>query len=441
MEPIEIIRIVNFVLGVLFTVCYSYQFFYLAVPFFKKDKPHAPVRLHRYAVLICARNERAVIGPLLESLRRQDYPTELVTVFVAADNCTDDTAAVARAGGAVVYERFDSIQVGKGYAMDWLLDNIRRDFGEVFDGFFVFDADNLLEPGYLSAMNRSFCDGYDILTSYRNSKNFGDNWISAGYALWFLREAQFLNHARALLGTSCAVSGTGFLFSREVLARRGGWHFHLLTEDIEFTVANVVAGERIGYCPDAVLYDEQPVTFRQSWRQRLRWAKGYIQVFQKYGAALLRGALLGVRRASLHCAGEDKKSAPNALQRRGACFDMAMAIMPAIVLTVIGLAANLGVAVLGLLAGQNLWVAIQSVLEMLCNTYLLLLALGGITTVTQWRNIHTSPLRKVLYTFTFPLFMMTYIPISFAALFQKVEWKPIEHKVALTLREVQSRAS
>ncbi len=438
MQPIAIIRIINFALAAVFAVCYSYQFFYLAVPFFKKDKPHAPVRRSRFAVLICARNEEAVIGPLLESLHRQDYPAELVTVFVMADNCTDATAQRARSGGAVVYERFNTVQVGKGYALDELLAAIGRDWGDVFDGYFVFDADNLLQENYISEMNRTFCDGYGIVTSYRNSKNYGDNWISAGYALWFLREAEFLNHARALLGTSGAVSGTGFLFSRQVLQRCGGWHFHLLTEDIEFTVASVLAGERVGYCKNAVLYDEQPVTFRQSWRQRMRWAKGYIQVFRRYGRQLLCGAAAGVPAAAPR---PDVPRGPGALCRRLACFDMAMAILPAIVLTVLGLGANLTVAVTGLLSGQNLWVAVQSVAEMLCNTYLLLLFLGTVTTLTQWRQIHTTPLRKIWYTFTFPLFMMTYIPISFAALFQKVEWQPIEHTVAVSLAEVRGRAS
>ena len=133
-------------------------------------------------------------------------------------------------------------------------------------------------------MNRTFCDGYDIITSYRDSKNYGSNWISAGYALWFLRETRYLNHARFLLGTSCAVSGTGFFFSQRILEKNGGWPFHLLTEDIEFTVHNIINGEKVGFCSKAVLYDEQPVSFRQSCRQRMRWAKGYIQVFQKYGA-------------------------------------------------------------------------------------------------------------------------------------------------------------
>lgn len=413
MEPIELIRIVNYAIAIIFFACYAYQLVYLAVPLLKRDKPHGKPSLHRYAVLISARNEEAVIEHLLESIWRQDYPSELVTVFVVADNCTDRTADVARKSGAVVYERFNTLQVGKGYALNYLMQRIRADYGDVFDGYFVFDADNLLEPNYITEMNRSFSDGYRILTSYRNSKNYGDNWISAGYALWFLREAEFLNHARMLLGTSCAVSGTGFLFHREVLAE--GWNFFLLTEDIEFTVHSILAGEKIGYCPTAVLYDEQPVTFHQSWRQRMRWAKGYLQVFQKYGWQLMRGIF----------------------SRNGfSCFDMSMAIMPAIALTVLGLLANGVASVLGICAGQNVWIAVQSVAETLRNLYLFMLGIGALTTVTQWRQIHTTALKKIAYTLTFPLFMMTYIPISFVALFRRVEWKPIEHTVAVSIREL-----
>ena len=244
MEPIEIIRIINFTLAALFVICYAYQFVYLAIPFLKKDKPHRPAVLHRYAVLISARNEQNVIGHLLDSINAQDYPKNLVTVFVVADNCTDNTARVAREHGAVVYERFNHVKVGKGYALNELLGHIERDYGRVFDAFMVFDADNLLEPNYITEMNRTFSDGYEIITSYRNSKNYADNWVSSGYALWFLREAAFLNHSRHLLKTSCAVSGTGFLFSRRILEQRGGWNFYLLTEDIEFTIANVIAGEQ-----------------------------------------------------------------------------------------------------------------------------------------------------------------------------------------------------
>ncbi|MBQ7332335.1 MAG: glycosyltransferase, partial [Opitutales bacterium] len=242
---------INMVLGVIFLVCYLYQFFYIAVPFFVKDKPHKPTVPHRFGVLISARNEENVLPLLLQSLNKQTYAREHFTVFVIADNCTDKTAAVARENGAVVYERFNKEQVGKGYALDFLYEKIVADYGDThFDAYVVFDADNVLDPHYLEEMNKTFSDGYEVITSYRNSKNYGDNWIAAGYALWFLRESEYLNHARMLLGTSCAVSGTGFMFASKIIREVGGWKFFLLTEDIEFTVYNVVRGRKIGYAKD-----------------------------------------------------------------------------------------------------------------------------------------------------------------------------------------------
>ena len=407
MEPT--LRTINAVISALFFICYTYQFLYIPLVLAKKPKPlTAPDRPHRYAVLIAARNEENVISGLLDSLRAQTYDMSLVTVFVAADNCTDSTAAIAREHGAVVYERFNHVNVGKGYALDFLLQHIGADYPEGFDGYFVFDADNILSPDYLERMNESFSAENEIVTSYRNSKNFGDNWISAGYALWFLRESRYLNHARFLLGTSCAVSGTGFLFSRRVLEETGPWPFHLLTEDIQFSVDQVTRGRKIAFCPDAVLYDEQPTTFRQSWNQRLRWSKGYLQVFRGYGAKLLRGAARG----------------------SFSCYDMAAAIMPAFVLSATAIVCNVTAAVLGAVHGEDLTIALWSVGQMLLNMYLTLFVLGAITTVTEWKRIHTKAVKKVLYAFTFPLFMFTYIPISFAALFSKGEWKPIEHRVS-----------
>ena len=425
MTAAEFLHLAAVGIGVLFFLCSGYQFLYLLPPLLKKEKPRRPAKLHDYAVLICARNEAAVLPYLLESLRKQDYPAQHITVFVAADNCTDATAAVARAGGAVVYERFDTARVGKGYALQFLLENIRRDYGDAFDGFFVFDADNLLQPDYITCMNRIFSDGYAIVTGYRNSKNYASNWISAGYGLWFLREAEFLNHARALLGFSCGVSGTGFLFSAQVLHRRGGWNFHLLTEDIQFTVANVLAGDLVGYCPEAELFDEQPVTFRQSWRQRMRWAKGYIQVFCRYGRQMLAGVF--------------GRGQPGGWRRRFSCYDMVMVNLPVAVFSALGLAVQLAAFIAALGSGVPFLSAAAPLIRMLAGSYLLFLFWGGVTTITQWRHIRAAAAQKVLYTFTFPLFMMTYLPIGIAALFCRVEWKPIRHTEAVSLQEMEHR--
>ena len=399
----DIILIINLVIGIVFSCCYAYQLFFLVVPFTRKQEPHKPEVLHRFAILICARNESAVIADLIQSIRNQTYDQSLITVFVMADNCTDNTAEIARREGAVVYTRFNKEKVGKGYALEQLLINIEEDYPQTFDGFFVFDADNVLDRRFVEAMNRTF---YEVITSYRNSKNYGDNWISAGYALWFIRESRYLNNSRMLLGTSCAVSGTGFLFSRKVIESTNGWRFHLLTEDIEFSVYNILQGRQIGFCADAVLYDEQPATFRQSWRQRLRWARGFLQVFRKYGFSLFRGIGKG----------------------HFSCYDMSMTVMPAYILTV-GLAfVYLIGGFLTAADGMSVMPCLKYMLQTLTWLYTLLFLLGAFTTVTEWKNIYTSPARKILYTFTFPIFMLTYIPISLVALFSKqVQWKPIEH--------------
>ena len=416
----ETIKLINFIIATVFFVCYSYQFAYILVPYLKKEKPHKPAELHRYAVLISARNEELVIGNLLDSISAQDYPSSLVRVFVIADNCTDKTAKVARAHGAIVYERFNDKLVGKGYALEYLLDRIGEEYGDVFDAYMVFDAGNLLSEDYISRMNETFSDGYRIITSYRNSKNYGDNWISAGYALWFLREAKYLNNARYLLGTSCAVSGTGFMFSREILKSCGGWPFHLLVEDIEFTIHNIVSGEKVGYCPRAVLYDEQPTKFSQSWKQRMRWARGYIQILHKYGGRLLHGIFA---------------------KRSFSCFDMTMNIAPAVILSFLGIIINVGAAVYSVLNGGGTDVLLQSFGQLILNTCLMMFIIGAITTISEWKNIYCSTPKKILYAFTFPLFMLTYLPICIVALFHPVKWEPIVHDRVRTLREVRGEGN
>lgn len=416
----ETVGLINLVLSILFTICYLYQLVYLAAPIFKKDKPGSSVTiLHRFAVLISARNEESVIANLIRNIREQNYPEELVTVFVVADNCTDNTAAVARDAGAVVYERFNRREVGKGYALDFLLARISEDYEkDAFDGYFIFDADNLLDENYIAEMNKTFSQGYKIITSYRNSKNYDANWISAGYSLWFLRESQFLNNSRMLLGTSCAVSGTGFLVSREIIEKNGGWKFFLLTEDIEFTVHSIMSGERIAFCKKAILYDEQPTDFKQSWLQRLRWAKGFLQVFGKYGGELTKSVF--------------KK-------RNFSCYDILMIILPALYLTSFTVVCNITAIIAGLLLGRDITIASKSLIWTFINGYLLLFVIGLITLISEWKQIHCRPLRKIMYLFSFPIFEFTYIPVAVAALFGKVEWKPIIHKEVKTLADVRGQ--
>ncbi|MEA4854446.1 MAG: glycosyltransferase family 2 protein [Christensenella sp.] len=374
---------------------------------------------HRYAVVIAARNESAVIGNLVDSIKKQKYPQNMVDVFVVADNCTDDTAEVARNAGAIVYKRYNNKYVGKGYALNYVLNKIAEDYGAyTYEGYFVFDADNLLDENFIAEMNKAFDNGYRVLTCYRNSKNYASNWISAGYSLWFLRESKYLNYPRMLLKTSCAISGTGFLIHNDIIRANHGWKHHLLTEDIEFSVDSIINGETIGYCDKAHLYDEQPCTWKQSWTQRLRWSKGFYQVIGKHCKGLVKGFLF---------------------ERRFSCYDMFITVAPAIFVTLAGIIMNL---IFLLSAFHGTWInpliiktTTAAIISSVANFYIILYAMGLITTITEWKEIHATTAKKILYTFTFPVFILTYIPISIAALFKKIAWEPIPHSVTKSIED------
>ncbi|MEG0477154.1 MAG: glycosyltransferase family 2 protein [Raoultibacter sp.] len=427
-SQISFVDIFNFCVFLAFSLCYVYQLYYVLVVLTRKPKQLVAKTNHRFAAVISARNENAVIGDLIHSIKVQNYPQELIDVFVVADNCTDNTAEVAREAGAIVFPRFNKKEVGKGYALDYCFSCIREHYSDAgYEAYFVFDADNVLDVNYFREMNATYDNGAKASTSYRNSKNYDSNWISAGYAVWFLREAKYLNQARLTLNTSCAVSGTGFFVSAELIERAGGWKWHLLTEDIEFSANTILQGERIAYCPTAILYDEQPITFKDSWNQRFRWAKGFYQVFGKYGGRLAKGVVT------------------NPKGSRFACYDMLMTIAPGMLLTIVSITFNAIILVLGLTGAMSTGVMVassaSSIFFCLFNYTIFMFVFAVLTTFTEWDNIHSTTGKKVRYMFTFPLFMLTYIPIALVALVKKAKWKPIQHSISVNVEEFSGAAA
>ena len=402
-----VLGVINSVISVLFLACYLFQIIYMFIPFVKKLPPHKETKLHKYAVLICARNEREVIPALIDSIKKQDYPSEYYDIFLAADNCTDDTAEVARACGANVYERNNLNERGKGYALDFLLKEIARDFGDdAYDAFVVFDADNILMPNFLTEANKTFSDGYEVVTTYRNSRNYGDNWIAAGSGLWFIRESKYLNGSRMRIGACPQVSGTGFIFSNKIKKENGGWPFHTLTEDYEFTCYSASKGMRFGYCEDARFYDEQVNKFIPSMKQKMRWTKGGIQGFCKNFKGLLKGIF-------------SKNFVP--------CYDVMMSVAPAFVISMVACVINIIAAVVLICTGNGVWNTLADMGLIVLGAYLLLLSQSILCTATEWKHIHASSFKKILYIFTFPFFLFTFIPCTFLALFKRVEWAHTPH--------------
>ena len=388
-------------------LCCAYQLGYTLLSLAKTPRWKPGAGTNRYAVLICARNEAAVLPKLLESLRAQDYPGVL-DLYVAADNCTDDTARLARKGGATVFERHDLVHVGKGYALNFLLHRIWAE-GKHYDGYLLFDADNLARPDFVRRLDGVFGPECPVVAGYRNTKNYR-GWVAAGQGLCFIREVRFLNCPRTLLGFSGNVTGTGFLVSEEILRTAGGWPWHCLCEDLEFSTVQMIAGRRIAYCPQAEYFDEQPATLSQSVRQRLRWCKGFLQVMASRGAGLGRAALRG----------------------SWSCADLLISRIAPVLFNLLAL----GFAAAGAaLAGGPVLAALGRILA--CG-YLSMLVMAALTTCTEWKRIQAPAVWKLAGIFTFPLYMATYLPIALAACVRRVEWTPVAHTRAVSLNQLDA---
>ncbi len=224
----------------------------------------------RFALLVPAHNETAVIGKLLESLGSLDYPAELYTVYVVADNCTDATAELVRSSGrARVYERFDQERRGKGFALHWLLQQLQQE-ELLFDAYIVLDADSVVDPAFLKAMNHGLAQGTQALQAHNTVLNGMD---SPNTALRWLA-LSLMNYVRPLgrngLGASSTLTGNGMCLSRQLLERYP-WQAFGLAEDYQYYLTLVQHGEKVLYVPEALVRSEMPLTFEQMRSQDIRW--------------------------------------------------------------------------------------------------------------------------------------------------------------------------
>ena len=285
---LDILKVVNNVIMTALGIFYINQIYYLIMSVFFKKKKYQETKVnHHYGVIIAARNEELVIGDLIDSIKKQNYPSELIDIFVVADNCTDNTADVAKEKGAYVFQRFDEINKGKSYALDFAFKKIIKEFNELnIEAFVIFDADNLLDQDFMKEINKCYDAGNIAITGFRAPKNFSDSWISGGASYMYLRESRQVHHVRAKMGTSTYVSGTGYLIDKSIILKDGGWIYNTLVEDIELSTVLITENKKIAFCEDAIFYDEQPPTLKDSWRQRLRWSRGNHQVFWKKGIKL-----------------------------------------------------------------------------------------------------------------------------------------------------------
>ncbi len=376
-----------------------------------KDKPYLTNKKHKFMAIIPAHNEEKVVGNLIESLRQQNYPKELYDIYVIADNCTDSTAKVAKEAGAIVYERFDPDHKTKGYALQWFLKQKIEENAD-YDAFFVFDADNIVDKNFIVNMNKKLCQGEDVVQGYRDIKNPTDNWITAGYALFYWTMHRLYHLARYNIGLSPLLNGTGFMVRFDVV-KPNGWETETLTEDIEFSLKRIIQGKKLGWATDAIVYDEQPTSFKQSWSQRSRWTVGHMQCIKRYTVELFNS----VRK---------HKTLMN--------FDGFLYIVgttPMLVITMFLLIVNCLMYAGNAMSNFDFFI---NILNYLIPTFILPIAIALIVLILEKKPIR--PMIKGLLCY--PLFMGTWIVINIKCLFKReTSWQKIDHVRDIKILEVK----
>ena len=399
----------------LITIYWAYQIVVSFCSLIKlKDKKLIIEKDHKFMEIIPEHNEENVIRNLIESLKKQDYPKELYDIYVIADNCTDATAEIAKEAGAKVLKRFDEAHKTKGYALNWFLKQKIEEDAD-YDAFCVFDADNIVDKNFLKNMNKKLCQGEEIVQGYRDIKNPTDSWITGGYAIFYWMMNRFYHLARYNLGLSPLINGTGFMVKFDVV-KPNGWQTITLTEDIEFSLINIAKGRKLGWATDAIVYDEQPVKFDQSWSQRSRWTVGHIQCMKNYTKDLAKGVV-------------EHKTLMN--------FDglLYMFGIPMMIITLLLLVIN---SLLYLGAEMTLAELIGNFARYLIATFILPVITGVAIMALDKRKIRPMLIGILGY----PLFLGSWIIINLKCLIKpNTKWEKIEHVRDINIQEVKQETT
>ncbi|HIT70672.1 MAG TPA: glycosyltransferase family 2 protein [Candidatus Scatovivens faecipullorum] len=392
------------------TIYWAYQIIVSFCSLIKlKDKKLIVEKNHKFMAIVPAHNEEAVIKNLVDSLVAQEYPKELYDIYVIADNCTDRTAEIAKAAGAIVLKRFDEAHKTKGHALNWFLKQKIEENAD-YDAFCVFDADNIVDKNFLKNMNKKLCQGEEVVQGYRDIKNPTDSWISAGYAIFYWMMHRFYHLARYNLGLSPLLNGTGFMVKFDII-KPDGWQTVTLTEDIEFSLINIAQGRKLGWAVDAIVYDEQPTTFKQSWSQRSRWTVGHLQCMKNYTKSLAKGV-------------KEYKTLMN--------FDglLYMFGIPMMLLTFLLLGVN---TLLYLGAEMTIADLIGNFARYLIATFILPVITGTAIMALEKKNI--KPMIGGILCY--PLFLGSWILINIKCLIKPdTKWEKIEHVRDINIKEV-----
>ena len=393
---------------ILFSIVFLFGLYFALLAPFAFIKRKNPIKKHdaktKFAVLIAARNEGAVIGDLVASLTVQKYPAELYDIYVLVNNCTDQTENIARDAGAKIM-CVDAPVKSKGDVLKYAFEQLKPCD---YNAYIIFDADNEVHPDFLSHMNNAYQSGYLAAQGRKDSKNIEDNWLSASYSIFYYIQNFFFNKARTKINCSSAINGTGFMIDKTKVAET--FDPKTLTEDVELSIICAIKDIKIAYVEDAITYDEQPVDFKTSWNQRVRWSLGIMQCGKLYRGKLL---LNFFRSGDLSC-----------IDKFMFTLGPAMQVLSFIVSVITIIFKIIGVPFQPFYTGPFSLEIIGSIVAFIAG------ALVNVFVIAFYKRNILKSMHGILL---FGLFTTSWLPINIVCFFKiiffkkKIEWVPVKH--------------
>lgn len=400
---------------VIFTITFIYGLYFLItglIGIIKKsiiDYKNSD-NYNNFAILVAARNESRVIGNLIDSLQKLNYPKDKYNIYVIPNNCTDDTEEIAKKKKAKVIKCTIRTKT-KGEVLKFAFSKLKSK--KEIDAYIIFDADNVVHPDFLTNMNKALNSGFRVAQGFRDAKNPSDNWLSGSYMLFYLIQNVFFNHARMTFNGSSSINGTGFMIKKSYVDEVG-FNTYSLTEDVEFTGQCALNKEKIVFVEDAVTFDEYPVNFNSSWKQRKRWTAGMLTCLKMYSPKLLIDYLKTGNIASL---------------------DMGLTYMAPIIQILSFI--NLIMLVVFRLVGIQLFDIFSTFFATRWIYFIIayLISIGVEVFVLLYK--HKKPSKVLSGILLFMIFIFTWIPINILCLIKKhTKWEEIKHNANVKINDL-----
>ena len=368
-------------------------------------------KLENFCVLIPARDESKVIEDLLISIEKQTKKINMEDIYVIVEQTSDPTVEIAKKHHATIFIRKRLDLKRKGYALDECIKDLKEK-NIFYNAYFILDADNVLDSHFFEEMEKSYQNGYDIATGYRNLKNGNDSIISACSGITFAFLNSNGNETKSKQSRNVILSGTGVYIEGELIKKWESFPFHSLTEDYELTLYSIKHNLTSIYNKNAIFYDEQPIKYKNTINQRTRWIKGYFASRKKY-IPEFRKIL---------------KNNPNF----GSLINEISGMKPYIIM-IIGAFLYILNQMITLIKIHNIFdpiskICLTKIILIIMLAYILFAFMTAYIILKDKDKINISEKMQIKTILFSPLFFATYVPCAIKAFLKKeVKWEKVEH--------------